>query len=119
MIYIFLPVFVISYCYIKISKDLRTTLSNFIRDARDNANRLLWFPVVPIVCWCPEIVADVICMYYSTDYPDWLGFLISLIHRCWGLLNLLTYWLLTPKNDEKSQPASGTRILINEESEEY
>jgi uncharacterized membrane protein (DUF485 family) len=116
-----LPIMVTLYCYYKVYCTLRD--DDFPRELQVRASRVFWYSFVQIICFVPEILADIICSVTNNNYPFGVGAIITFLYRSWGFLNLLIYWFLLPraeKNYDMSYDVmKETNDFLNESSVDF
>ena len=97
------PALFILYCYTKIYKELNSA-SSFIGFSRaNNPKRIFVYVAIPLICFCPFVIADIVFIFRESDFPFWVVFVASTARRCWGFLNLMAYWFLNPTSKTANQ----------------
>ena len=105
-----IPTLIITWCYVKVGYIVRTTFSYAMTQSQSqfSAFRIFGYIFIPMLCFFPGIIADVVCSYEGTFYPLWVQILVYTVRRSWPFLNILAYWFLSsfeaPEEDENSKP---------------
>lgn len=91
------PISITSFCYYKVFQKLSSSLENNLSSSKINRVRVLSYSLIQIVCFIPGMIGDIIFMSQGARYSNELVVVVSTLHRCWGIFNLLAYWFLRPK----------------------
>jgi len=92
------PALAILYCYHKIYKELGSQQSMIGFSQATSPKRIFLYVAIPLVCFGPFILADIVFIFRESDFPFWVVFLASTTRRCWGFLNIVAYWFLNPSS---------------------
>lgn len=96
------PITITCFCYYKVFQHLSSSLENNLSNSKINRVRVLSYSLIQIVCFVPGIIGDIIFMSQGTRYSNGLVVVVSSLHRCWGIFNLLAYWFLRPRDKTES-----------------
>jgi len=105
---------VIYYCYSKVYKTLQLNYGFMGFSNSINPKRVFIYVAIPTVCFAPWALADIVVIFFDAIYPFWLIFIVSTARRCWGFLNLLAYWFLSPYQAKSISPS--LECSLNEDS---
>ena len=101
------PMAIISYCYLKVYQELKNPVYHYQGGSKGRRSRVLWYCIIPLICFVPSIVTDVIISmavdndranYISDNGGIWIYTFEDLPIRLWGLLNLMNYWFFMPSS---------------------
>ena len=105
------PITITSYSYYQSYKILKSASGTPFSYSGSNPRHLLYYCIAPIVCYMPAVIRD-ICWFYTageskSNLHNFVEYLIGdFPTRFWGLLNLLTFWILRPDDANSRRPSS-------------
>jgi len=103
-----IPIIIITWCYLKVGYIVRTTFSYAMTQSQSqfSAFRIFGYIFIPMLCFLPGILADIVCSYQGTFYPLWAQVFVYTVRRSWPFLNIMAYWFLTsfeaPEEDDNN-----------------
>lgn len=105
---------VILYCYSKVYKALKLTYGYMDFGNGINPKRVFIYVAIPFISFMPWAIADLTIIFANVEYPFWLMITVTTARRCWGFLNLLAYWFLSPYQTKSLTPS--LECSLNEDS---
>lgn len=99
-----LPVLMIAYCYLKVTKAMKEEYELSKEESRKNNFKIFAYMAIPFICFVPGVLADTVFSFMGVDYPRWFTMMNFIIRKSWCVLNLLVYWFLGSSN-QKTNPA--------------
>jgi len=97
-----LPVLVTMWCYYQVYCTLKEI--EYI-DPAVKPTRVLWYALIQILCFFPEMIIDIIFTLLGTENPFAASIISYVPKRFWGVLNLLAYWFLNTANEHRKSTA--------------
>ncbi len=114
-----LPVAIISYCYFKVYQFLKPQkLGESIVYSHTSSAKLFMFFLVPIICLCPDVLAEITYMYHLHQSTV-LMLITDFLRRFWGLFNLWTYWSTVSNDGGRSRNSSVASCELDSEIYNY
>jgi len=107
------PALIIFICYFKVYQTLKTSYDSIIEQTRITAGRMFIYVIIPFLCFMPWTLADLYNILIGIDYPFSVVILASTLRRCWGFLNLLAYWFLSPGYHGRTSSSATSESLID------
>jgi len=119
----FLPIIITSYCYFRVYRILKVPSSE-ITYSKTATTRMFWYSLIPIICFAPGAFLEVWFTLRGEYLPFKASILVNGLHRCWGFMNLLAFWIFKPSDDDRTQSMLGreprdTLQLINASHMEF
>ena len=118
-----LPILITSYYYFQVYRMLKVQ-SLMITYSKTTTTRMSWYPLIPIICFGPGALLEIIFTSRASCLPFWASLVVNILHRCWGFLNLLAFWVFKPSTNDRTEsllafdnePSSVSEKLIKHQS---
>jgi len=108
-----IPIIIICYCYYKVTQTVKKMYGFAISASqlRSNSLKMFGYVAIPILCFLPGIVSDLIFSFQGTYYNLEAQIITSIARRSWSFLNLLAYWFLNlPEHHKKRDSVIGDEV---------